>query len=103
MQTEFVTCLCLLINYLRGHQLILILALNISFLRCYFVTDQSYEFKAPFALGSLFHTTLSKFARYNGSLTTPGCLETVLWTVFEETIKMSADQVSGLMQKEISI
>lgn len=58
--------------------------------------DQSYEFEAPFALGSLFPTTLSKFARYNGSLTTPGCLETVLWTVFEETIKMSADQLAQL-------
>ena len=33
---------------------------------------------------------LSQFFRYNGSLTTPGCNEKVIWTVFQN--KMSITQ-----------
>lgn len=33
------------------------------------------------------------FFRYDGSLTTPGCTEGVLWTVFTNTLRISKTQV----------
>ena len=59
-------------------------------------SENEYQFPAAFPLSSLIPSVddLSNFYRYNGSLTTPGCYEAVLWTVFEETIKLSEDQVT---------
>ncbi|XP_072032827.1 carbonic anhydrase 1-like [Amphiura filiformis] len=48
-----------------------------------------------FAVSGLIPSDLSKFHRYNGSLTTPGCYESVVWTVFDETIKLSEDQIEA--------
>ncbi|MBN3305181.1 CAH4 anhydrase, partial [Amia calva] len=39
----------------------------------------------------------SKYYRYKGSLTTPNCNEVVVWTVFNETLKVSRNLVSGLV------
>ena len=49
-----------------------------------------------FRLEDLLPSDTSKFYRYNGSLTTPGCYESVVWTVFANPIQMSKDQVRSL-------
>lgn len=51
---------------------------------------------APFPLSPLFPSNTSKFYRYQGSLTTPGCLESVTWTVFHDSVKISASQVAAM-------
>lgn len=38
------------------------------------------------------------FYRYNGSLTTPGCEEIVVWTIFKEQIEISQDQMDVLRE-----
>lgn len=36
---------------------------------------------------------LTNYYRYKGSLTTPGCTEAVIWTLFENPIPLSIEQV----------
>lgn len=36
---------------------------------------------------------LTSYYRYKGSLTTPGCTESVIWTLFEHTIPLNIDQL----------
>lgn len=50
----------------------------------------------PISLAQLIppEKNLTSFYRYKGSLTTPGCTESVVWTLFESPIPLSADQVS---------
>ncbi|XP_023125115.1 carbonic anhydrase 4a [Amphiprion ocellaris] len=38
---------------------------------------------------------LTSYYRYKGSLTTPGCAEAVVWTVFEKPIPLSMDQLGA--------
>ncbi|KAJ6656523.1 hypothetical protein lerEdw1_003648 [Lerista edwardsae] len=40
---------------------------------------------------------LSKYYRYKGSLTTPGCEEVVTWTIFEEQIPISKTQLDAFV------
>ncbi|XP_052087451.1 carbonic anhydrase 1-like [Mytilus californianus] len=47
-----------------------------------------------FPVMDLFPETTRCWYRYCGSLTTPPCTETVIWTVFEQSICMSEDQIS---------
>lgn len=39
---------------------------------------------------------LSSYYRYEGSLTTPPCYESVSWTLFNETIEIAEEQVRSL-------
>ncbi|XP_013007785.2 carbonic anhydrase 4 isoform X1 [Cavia porcellus] len=42
---------------------------------------------------------LKHYFRYQGSLTTPTCDETVVWTVFKERIQLHKDQILAFSQK----
>ncbi|PWA22083.1 hypothetical protein CCH79_00010277 [Gambusia affinis] len=43
-------------------------------------------------------SSLKKYFRYDGSLTTPNCAEAVVWTLFESTIPLSWSQLSAFWQ-----
>uniref|UniRef100_A0A7N9AWY3 Carbonic anhydrase n=1 Tax=Mastacembelus armatus TaxID=205130 RepID=A0A7N9AWY3_9TELE len=45
---------------------------------------------------------LTKYFRYNGSLTTPNCSEAVVWTLFENTIFLSRKQLASFSQLRYS-
>ncbi|XP_054162195.1 carbonic anhydrase 1-like [Oppia nitens] len=54
-----------------------------------------------FQLDQLFPINLNGIYRYQGSLTTPPCYETVTWLIFKNTIEISSDQIKvfrGLQQ-----
>ncbi|XP_006138697.2 carbonic anhydrase 4 [Pelodiscus sinensis] len=42
---------------------------------------------------------LTGYYRYSGSLTTPGCNETVIWTIFKEPIALSENQMENFWKK----
>ncbi|KAI4890709.1 hypothetical protein NFI96_011538 [Prochilodus magdalenae] len=49
-----------------------------------------------FNVRHLLPNNLKKFYRYNGSLTTPPCFQTVNWTMFNDTITVSRKQLAAL-------
>lgn len=59
--------------------------------------DASTHFK-PTALEKLLPHDTNEFWRYSGSLTTPGCDELVVWTVFKNPIQMSKHQLEKMFQ-----
>ena len=46
-----------------------------------------------FPLQNIFPSDVGQYWRYAGSLTTPGCYESVVWTVFKNKILISEAQV----------
>lgn len=52
----------------------------------------------PFNVGELLPPQLEHFFRYNGSLTTPPCYQSVLWTVFSRRAQISAEQLERLQE-----
>ncbi|XP_055459692.1 carbonic anhydrase 14 isoform X2 [Psammomys obesus] len=51
---------------------------------------------APFNVRELLPGQLEQFFRYNGSLTTPPCYQSVLWTVFSRRAQISVGQLEKL-------
>lgn len=51
---------------------------------------------------SMLPENLNHFFRYQGSLTTPPCYESILWTVFDTPITLSHNQVWHLGKAESS-
>ncbi|XP_077334361.1 carbonic anhydrase 9 isoform X2 [Lithobates pipiens] len=49
-----------------------------------------------FDIRGLLPQQLDRYYRYNGSLTTPPCYQTVNWTIFNQTIFLSEDQLEIL-------
>ncbi|XP_077995923.1 carbonic anhydrase 7-like [Glandiceps talaboti] len=56
--------------------------------------DETYDFEESFPIFPLMSNNHRTYFRYDGSLTTPGCYESVLWTVFEEPVKVSKKQMN---------
>uniref|UniRef100_A0A663N6Q9 Carbonic anhydrase n=1 Tax=Athene cunicularia TaxID=194338 RepID=A0A663N6Q9_ATHCN len=50
-----------------------------------------------FNIAGLLPTNLKLYFHYNGSLTTPPCYQTVKWTVFNQTMMLSHEQMSMLV------
>ncbi|XP_062984463.1 carbonic anhydrase 9 isoform X2 [Elgaria multicarinata webbii] len=51
---------------------------------------------AGFDVATLLPNNLDHYFRYNGSLTTPPCYQTVNWTIFNQTIRLSQEQIAVL-------
>ncbi|XP_051629982.1 carbonic anhydrase 14 isoform X2 [Manacus candei] len=49
-----------------------------------------------FSVQDLLPPRLDRYYRYNGSLTTPPCFQSVLWTLFPEPVHISRDQLEQL-------
>eukprot|EP00088_Acartia_fossae_P026938 TRINITY_DN27724_c0_g1_i3.p1 TRINITY_DN27724_c0_g1~~TRINITY_DN27724_c0_g1_i3.p1 ORF type:complete len:307 (-),score=43.64 TRINITY_DN27724_c0_g1_i3:850-1770(-) len=56
---------------------------------------QFYEIPA-FSASNMLPSDLSRFYRYSGSLTTPGCNQIVTWTVNQTPVKISSAQLEKL-------
>lgn len=58
------------------------------------VVGSTQTYKDDLLLHDLLPSSKVNYFRYEGSLTTPGCGEAVVWTVFENSIPISMEQVS---------
>lgn len=56
---------------------------------------KNHVYQDKLFLSELLPKKIVNYFRYDGSLTTPSCGEAVVWTVFEQSIPISLDQVCG--------
>ncbi|NXX60940.1 CAH9 anhydrase, partial [Scopus umbretta] len=64
----------------------------------YKIRQEGDEVLVPgFNVAGLLPANLKHYFHYNGSLTTPPCYQTVKWTVFNQTMLLSHDQMSVLV------
>ena len=64
---------------------------------CYLFPDSPEIVAGSEFLSALLPGDMDTFYRYAGSLTTPPCSESVVWTVFPSPIPISEQQVSNLI------
>ncbi|KAK2119956.1 Carbonic anhydrase IX [Saguinus oedipus] len=58
------------------------------------ITEEGSETQVPgLDVSALLPSDLSRYFRYEGSLTTPPCAQGVIWTVFNQTVRLSAKQL----------
>nr|XP_045016484.1 carbonic anhydrase 9 isoform X2 [Jaculus jaculus] len=58
------------------------------------IAEEGSQIKIPgLDVSALLPSDLSRYFRYEGSLTTPPCSQGVIWTVFNQTVKLSARQL----------
>ncbi|KAM9206651.1 carbonic anhydrase 9 [Dugong dugon] len=61
------------------------------------IAEEGSETQVPgLDVSALLPSDLSRYFRYEGSLTTPSCAQGVIWTVFNQTVKLSAKQLHTL-------
>ncbi len=58
-----------------------------------FADDKPFKGLSPTILNDILPKDQRVFYRYHGSLTTPGCPQTVTWTIFHDPITISQRQV----------
>ena len=76
----------------KSHQYFIIYLLRYIYIIGYLITDDDTKL-GSLDLKSLLPKNTKDYYRYEGSLTTPPCFESVVWTVFEETQTISEKQV----------
>ncbi|XP_032095900.1 carbonic anhydrase 9 isoform X3 [Sapajus apella] len=58
------------------------------------IAEEGSETQVPgLDISALLPSDLSRYFRYEGSLTTPPCAQGVIWTVFNHTVRLSAKQL----------
>ncbi|XP_028739910.2 carbonic anhydrase 9 [Peromyscus leucopus] len=61
------------------------------------ISEEGAKIEIPgLDVSALLPSDLSRYYRYEGSLTTPPCSQGVIWTVFNQTVKLSAKQLHTL-------
>nr|XP_005581427.2 carbonic anhydrase 9 [Macaca fascicularis] len=61
------------------------------------IAEEGSETQVPgLDVSALLPSDLSRYFRYEGSLTTPPCAQGVIWTVFNQTVMLSAKQLHAL-------
>ena len=65
-------------------------------------SGQTTKTNEKIKLSALAPKNIGLFFRYNGSLTTPGCNEIVVWTLFKDPIEISKEQLDRLRKTKNS-
>lgn len=67
-----------------------------------FLGDTTVDIMNKTTVNSLLEgVDMTKYYRYEGSLTTPSCNEIVIWTVFKDKIKINQESVSLSIEKRL--